>query len=184
MNEKLSFFDAISSVLEVEKSYSNDPNDSGGETFWGISSKSHPEILTVRPQHRKELALKIYHEEYWRKLQIEHFDCVWLGWEVFDWSITSGTFWPALRLQESFNEVKTASFKPLVEDAAIGPKTLTSINNWYKFEPTYQFPLYTLYCSSRATFYGNVSGTRYTKGWLKRCFGRTLKTDLPPIWHF
>lgn len=50
-------------VLRWEGGYANDPRDPGGETKYGISKRSHPE-LDIK-NLTKEQALEIYREEYW-----------------------------------------------------------------------------------------------------------------------
>ena len=54
---------AMAFVLKYEGGYSNDPNDPGGETKWGISKRAHPELdiknLTL------EEAKRIYYTDYW-----------------------------------------------------------------------------------------------------------------------
>jgi len=59
------FEKAISFVLEHEGGYSNDPNDPGGETKFGISKRSYPELdiskLTLKQ------AKEIYYKNYWLK---------------------------------------------------------------------------------------------------------------------
>mgnify|MGYP005837256305 CR=1 FL=1 len=78
---------AIKHIFEFEGGYVNDPDDPGGETNFGISKKSYPDI------NMKELtelrAGEIYYNDYWIKyktdrlephLQIMFFDmCVNMG---------------------------------------------------------------------------------------------------------
>lgn len=65
--EQLAWDKAIKHVLEWEGGYSNDPDDPGGETRWGISKRGHPALdiknLTV------EQARAIYRNEYWREVE-------------------------------------------------------------------------------------------------------------------
>lgn len=59
------FEKAIDFVLKWEGGYSNDPNDPGGETKYGISKKSYPkeDIKNMTLERAK----KIYYENYWLK---------------------------------------------------------------------------------------------------------------------
>lgn len=63
--EKNDFNEALKFVLKWEGGYSNDPNDPGGETKYGICKRSYPKLdiskLTL------EQAKKIYYENYWLK---------------------------------------------------------------------------------------------------------------------
>jgi len=59
------FEKALKFVLKWEGGYSNDPNDPGGETKFGICKRSYPELniskLTL------EQAKEIYYKNYWLK---------------------------------------------------------------------------------------------------------------------
>jgi lysozyme family protein len=59
------FEKALKFTLKWEGNYSNDPNDPGGETKYGISKKSYPTLdiknLTL------EKAKEIYYQNYWLK---------------------------------------------------------------------------------------------------------------------
>lgn len=60
---EINFEKAIKFVLKWEGGYSNDPNDPGGETNYGISRKSYPneDIKNMTLERAK----KIYYENYW-----------------------------------------------------------------------------------------------------------------------
>lgn len=59
------FNKALKFVLRWEGGYTNDPNDPGGETKYGISKRSYPELdiskLTLKQ------AKEIYYQNYWLK---------------------------------------------------------------------------------------------------------------------
>ena len=63
---KKDFETALKFVLKWEGGYSNDPNDPGGETKYGISKRSYPELdiskLTLKQ------AKEIYYQNYWLKI--------------------------------------------------------------------------------------------------------------------
>lgn len=67
--------------------YSNNPKDPGGETKWGISKKSFPE-LDIRNLTREQ-AEKIYKSRYW-----DHLDCDnlpnYIDVVVFDIAVNQG----------------------------------------------------------------------------------------------
>jgi lysozyme family protein len=60
---------AVEFTLSFEGGYSNDPNDPGGETRFGISKKNHPneDILHMTVERAKE----IYRDEYWNVLHLD-----------------------------------------------------------------------------------------------------------------
>ena len=59
------FDKAVKFTLKWEGGYSNDPHDSGGETNFGISKRSYPDLdiskLTLKQ------AKEIYYQNYWLK---------------------------------------------------------------------------------------------------------------------
>jgi len=56
-------------VLKREGGYVDDPTDRGGETKYGISKRSYPQLdiknLTL------EQALEIYRKDYWKPSRVE-----------------------------------------------------------------------------------------------------------------
>ena len=67
--QPITFEVIVASVLEAEGGYVNDPQDPGGETKYGISKRSHPDVdiknLSITG------AIKIYEEEYWKPAKVE-----------------------------------------------------------------------------------------------------------------
>lgn len=78
---------AFQIVIGIEKGYVDNPKDPGGETKYGISKRSYPDI------NIKELTLddakKIYKRDYWDKLE-----CDTMPWPVclvlFDSAVNHG----------------------------------------------------------------------------------------------
>src|SRR5690606_8388459 len=66
---KSDFDQAVEFVLQVEGGYSNHPKDRGGETRWGISKASFPDLdiknLTVSQ------AKEIYRQHYWNRCRCD-----------------------------------------------------------------------------------------------------------------
>ena len=56
-------------MLRHKGGYVHHPNDSGGETKFGISKRAHPE-LDIRSLTEAE-ARVIYHDEYWLPSRVE-----------------------------------------------------------------------------------------------------------------
>ena len=76
------FDKALQFVLRWEGFISDDPNDKGGLTIWGISYKSHPKqvlemkVLIGRKKKNEAFAIckRIYFEVYWVKAGCQHMD--------------------------------------------------------------------------------------------------------------
>ena len=81
------FEDALKFVLKWEGGYSNDPNDPGGETKFGISKKAYPyEDIKNMTLERAE---KIYYENYWLKAGCDKLTSP-LDIVVFDTAVNMG----------------------------------------------------------------------------------------------
>ncbi len=112
------FNKAIEKTLVNEGGYVNDPSDRGGETNYGISKRSYPNVdiqnLTVAD------AKEIYKRDYWDRLRADEIGSQQVAFELFDTAVNMG--------------VRTAS--KLIQgcvgshpDGVIGNMTLQSINN-------------------------------------------------------
>ena len=64
MATQMTFEEAFSRLMGHEGGYSNDPLDPGGETNWGISKRSYPNV-DITNLTRAE-AKVIYREDFWK----------------------------------------------------------------------------------------------------------------------
>ena len=112
------FNQAIEKTLVNEGGYVDDPSDAGGETKFGISKRSYPDVdiknLTV------DGAKAIYKKDYWDKLKADEIASQKVAFELFDTAVNMG--------------VKTASklmqgCSGAYVDGIIGSQSLESINN-------------------------------------------------------
>jgi len=105
---------AIAFVLKMEGGYTNDPVDKGGETNYGISKRSYPNLdiknLTV------EAAREIYHSDFWLACSCDDLPTPF-AISVFDAAVNQGTT-PAKRMLQMALGVEV--------DGVIGPKTLAA----------------------------------------------------------
>ena len=78
---------AISTTLQFEGGYVNDPNDAGGETNMGISKRAYPDVdiknLTL------QTAKNIYYFDYWLRCRCQFMPDA-LSIAVFDFAVNSG----------------------------------------------------------------------------------------------
>lgn len=145
----------IKFVLDAEGGYTNDPDDPGGETNFGIDKRSHSDVdiknLTV------EQAKDIYFNEYWTK-----FNC-WLyaaplGEVYFDCCVNTGAKQSNKFLQRAVGTTP---------DGVIGPKTLEAIAN----KDAHKTALEVI--NQRQKFYetlayNKTSLKKFLKGWTNR----------------
>ena len=108
---------SIDFVLRREGGYSNDKNDRGGETNWGISQRAYPDLdiksLTV------EQAKEIYLRDYW-------LPC---SGDVLPWPFSLAVFDAAVNMGvgRSIRLLQTAL--DIEADGIIGPKTIEAVKN-------------------------------------------------------
>lgn len=74
-------------LLGYEGNYVNNPEDPGGETKWGISKRSYPDLNIATLS--KEKAIEIYWKDFWLVIEAEHFSDA-VSWQVFDFAVNSG----------------------------------------------------------------------------------------------
>ena len=86
MNKKITFLTSVNRVLGHEGNYVNNPNDPGGETNWGISKRSYPQ-LDIRNLSRED-AIAIYERDFWNPIKLSVPDSV--KYQMFDFAVNSG----------------------------------------------------------------------------------------------
>lgn len=113
----MAFQDSALRLMLREGGYVNNPSDKGGETKWGISKLSFPEVdiksLTM------DDAAKIYKAQYWDKLQLDRLSPD-IADKVFDLAVNAGVHEAVLVLQRA---TRGCHASPLEEDGVLGNHT-------------------------------------------------------------
>lgn len=123
------FDNAFSATLGKEGDYSDNPNDRGGATRFGITEAVARAYGYTGPMQALPLdtAKAIYRRDYW--------DAIGLDWvaaidadiaaELFDTAVNMGTSWPVLWLQRVLNALNRqgADFPDLKTDGHAGQVT-------------------------------------------------------------
>jgi lysozyme family protein len=90
-----------------EGQYSNDPRDPGGETNWGISKRSHPNLIIK--SLTREQAKDIYLYEFWNIIEADTLpDSV--AYQVFDFAVNSGIETAIRYFQRTLNVADDGNF--------------------------------------------------------------------------
>lgn len=151
-------------VLGLEGNYSNDPDDPGGETKYGISKKAHPELdiknLTL------DDAKKIYYLEYWAKINLGAVANDSIAGEMFDTGVNCGVSEAVVIAQKAINFLGGS----VDVDGKMGPMTLNAINTWGTKDPEaffkvlngFQFIHYVEIIEKKSVL------KKYARGWMKR----------------
>lgn len=150
------FEKALKFTLEAEGGYSNDKYDPGGQTKYGISKASYPDIdiynLTL------EKAKNIYRKDYWEKTG-EKIDDLFpnLSILLFDTAVNMGVRTANMFLQQI---VHTKA------DGIIGPMTIAALQEYSEEH------LILWFLTHRVIRYTELpTWHRYKRGWIKRVLG-------------
>jgi lysozyme family protein len=156
MDEK--FLSAIDKTLEHEGGYVNDPHDPGGETNYGISKRSYPN-LDIKHLTREQ-AIEIYHRDWWDRYGYGRIDNAELAAKVFDLAVNMGPRRAHKLLQQAINRCTEAD---LMVDSRIGPKTIAAVNACPG-----KGLLLGILKGLAIEFYESLNKPRYLKGWTRR----------------
>lgn len=150
------FEHAITTTLQHEGGYVNDPSDPGGETSYGISKRAFPQvdIKTLTLNQAKAL----YRTFYWERGPhlISHPS---LAAKYFDLCVNAGVSRASKWLQEASNLLGAT----LTIDGRVGPATAEWINRYPHPEA--------LLCALKGLafqHYVGLSKPRFLAGWLNR----------------
>ena len=107
------FLKAFSRCIDIEGGYVNDPSDPGGETKFGISKRSYPDLdiknLTL------EQAREIYCDDYWAA--IPGIITGPLRFHVFDFAVNSSLTTAIRHLQKAVGVADDGYVGPVTSDA-------------------------------------------------------------------
>ncbi len=74
-------------TMGAEGGYVNDPTDPGGETNWGISKRSYPNV-DIKSLTR-ETAKEIYRNDFWARIEADKLPAS-VSFQLFDFAVNSG----------------------------------------------------------------------------------------------
>lgn len=151
------FAEAVFLTLQHEDGYSDDPNDPGGETNFGITKRSYP-YINIR-KLTLDKARHIYRRDFWEAPGYYGIEDCKLACKVFDLSVTMGTARATRLLQMAANLLGSK----LAVDGIIGPNTLGAVNNF-----RYPDALLAALKYLAAGYYVSLEQPRYLTGWLNR----------------
>lgn len=182
MRKSLAFDDAMNFTLRWEGGYTDDPDDPGGKTKYGITESTLRIVKrrgVISAQNVKELtredAKRIYKHLYWDRLKCDYMP-PYTALLVFDTAVNQGLFFGALHLQSALNDLHRYSDAPvyrLKKDGIIGKKTLSVANDVDSSSVEVKRLLIKLYCTYRTLRYlqlitRNSRLKKFAKGWFLR----------------
>lgn len=147
----MNFDQAFSVLMQHEGGLSDDPNDPGGLTRYGISQRSYPtlDIANLTLEH----AAQIYRQDFWGPAGCDAVPDA-LRMDLFDMAVNSGVRAAVRCLQRAAGETA---------DGVLGPKTLQAIQT---IPPT---RLIARFNAERLEFMTNLpTWASFSKGWCRR----------------
>jgi lysozyme family protein len=142
--------------------------DAGGRTRFGIAEKFRPdlpeEFFTGPAEDALAEAEKIEEHEYWDAMRLAEVENQNVANKLFDMGVNMGVRQAAVYAQRATNSLSDTR---LVEDGAIGAKTLAAINS---VDP---IAFYQALCELSAAHYRHVAAVNPAQavnlaGWMKR----------------
>jgi len=153
---------AFDETLGYEGGYSNDPDDAGGETKYGISKRSYPNV-DIKNLNRDE-AKAIYYKDFWMDLRLDEIRGD-VAAEIFDTAVNMGRSTAIRFAQIACNYLGTR----LVEDGQMGNYTITALQAKQHLASDLLKILNALQLSRYVTLVQeNPSQQKFALGWLRR----------------
>jgi lysozyme family protein len=114
----MNFDDSFTRLLGVERGYSNNPADPGGETMWGVTvavarAHGYEGAMKDMPQ---DFAKSIYAASYWAPIKADQLPDA-IRFDIFDAAVNSGTNQAVRWMQQALN---------VGADGVVGPATLSA----------------------------------------------------------
>ena len=111
----MNFQDAFDRLIGHEGGYVNNPDDPGGETNWGISKRSYPNI-DIKNLTR-DGAKAIYLRDFWNRIKGDKlYDGV--AYQLFDFAVNSGIETAVRYFQRAIGVADDGHWGPLSQAAA------------------------------------------------------------------
>jgi len=142
---------AFDRLMGHEGGYVNNPADPGGETNWGISKRSYPDV-DIKNLTRDQ-AKEIYRRDFWDSGQMDQFDPA-VAYQTFDFAVNSGIETALRKLQRAAS---------VADDGHIGPVTVAAIRAMSVADIIMRFT------AERLDFWTALSTwPTFGKGWARR----------------
>ena len=157
---------AVTFVLSHEGGYSDQAEDRGGSTKYGISQAQYPNLDI--PNLTEEDAKAIYYRDFWNHQRYEDIADLLVAAKVFDLSVNMGPHEAILILQKALN-VLVANTSNISEDGILGSGTINAVNTTDCTALLNQIKiLATEYYTNIVT--NHPSELKFLAGWIRRAY--------------
>lgn len=159
--QQANFRKAFGALVDNEGGYVNDPEDPGGETKFGISKRSYPNLdiknLTI------ERAQDIYYQDYWLPCHCDSLPYA-VAFEVLDAAVNHGQPKAIMLLQQALN---------VADDGKIGPITMAAMTAMDANDLLFRFEAF------RLKFYTKLKKwDDFGRGWANRVADNLLRDSV------
>lgn len=132
------FCDLVNRLFKIEGGMANLPGDTGGETNFGISKTSHPNVDI--PALDKNRASTIYWNEYYNHLHLHQIPNEQVAFTIFHLAVVCGPRQATLLLQDLLVKAWSAGIEHTVTptrgvDGVLGSRTLSATKQISEREP-------------------------------------------------
>ncbi len=171
--------DIIYRVISIEGGYVNNPNDSGGETKYGITKRVAIENGYNGDMENLsyETAFSIYEKKYWNAMDLDDISRI-TGFEIsnelFDTAVNMGVRQASEFLQRALNLLnnKERYYDDLLVDGVIGEITMQNIKYLIDRRVDSKKVLYNMLNCMQGNFYIELAERRpkdetFVLGWFK-----------------
>ena len=124
------FLFALKEVLGIEAGYSDNKNDSGGKTNYGITEATARKAGFKGDMRNltKDDAIRIYKKLFWDNVNLNLIKSPHIAKEVFEFGVNAGPKVAVKTLQRSYNALHNNFL--LKEDGKIGKLTAKAVNKY------------------------------------------------------
>jgi len=152
------FIRAFGSVLRNEGGLVDDPDDPGGRTIYGLTSRDHADLWADGTPTLDQVAER-YLTDYWDKLGLSAVKNAAVREEIFDTAILMGPDRAARIAQEALRDLSIV----VAVDGAMGPLTRSALNNYED-----QAVLFTVLNGRQLRHLIAIGNPKYLRGWIAK----------------
>lgn len=185
------FKHCVEKVFSFEGGYSNDRDDPGGETHWGITIKTARRAGYTKPMKMmtREEAETIYKKLYWDTLRLDDVIDRDVCLEMFDTGVNMGQSWPVRFVQRALNGLNNEGkrWNDIAVDGRIGPTTVTTLNSALTHTDMKECILKAMNGLQTARYIElsekREKNEKYLKGWLLHRVSKTIPAESTYKWR-
>lgn len=164
---------AIEETLEKEGVFSDDKQDPGGRTMYGITEHTWKAWRIGRehlPENVAAITVKqatdVYHAWYWAKFRLDTISSKYVAAEIFDTGVNCGPKNAAYQAQRAINYCRKEDWGKIAVDGAFGPITRAAIERI--LGGGYLMPLLEALNGEQYRYYADLDRPRFSRGWTRR----------------